>query len=260
MIQKWLGAALLALAPLSAAGLECRAQQFRGAAYSLCVVHPPREDLRLFYRAPDGQPYGQFHRIEAQLAPQGLRLGFAMNAGMYHRDRRPVGLYIEGGARHSPLVTRAGPGNFGMLPNGVFCLKNRRAHVIESRQFAAQSRRCDFASQSGPLLVQGHALHPRLIPGGTSKFIRNGVGTNAAGDVAVFVISDQPVNFHDFASFFKDALGLPDALYFDGNVSRLFAPQLNRNDLGFDLGPVVGVVEPAHDSGDNPGGPEKIAD
>jgi len=51
------------------------------------------------------------------------------------------------------------------------------------------------------------------------------------------------INFHDFAVYFRDQLKLPNALYFDGNVSRLRAPELGRNDLGFSpLGPIIGVV------------------
>jgi uncharacterized protein YigE (DUF2233 family) len=34
-----------------------------------------------------------------------------------------------------------------------------------------------------------------------------------------------------------------NALYFDGKVSRLYAPSLNRSDFGWQLGPIVGVVE-----------------
>jgi uncharacterized protein YigE (DUF2233 family) len=52
------------------------------------------------------------------------------------------------------------------------------------------------------------------------------------------------VNFHAFARFFRDALGLTDALYFDGNISRLYAPQLGRHDGGFPMGPIVGTVVP----------------
>jgi len=80
-------------------------------------------DLRVFHTAPDGRPYGSFARVEAGLRAEGLRLAFAMNGGMYHPDRSPVGLLVEGGARRAELVTAAGPGNFGMLPNGVFCVR-----------------------------------------------------------------------------------------------------------------------------------------
>jgi uncharacterized protein YigE (DUF2233 family) len=47
-----------------------------------------------------------------------------------------VGLYIEDGAEEMRLVTRDGPGNFGLLPNGVLCLADTRADVIESLRFA----------------------------------------------------------------------------------------------------------------------------
>ena len=46
------------------------------------------------------------------------------------------------------------------------------------------------------------------------------------------------------ARFFRDGLGLSDALYFDGNISRLYAPSLGRHDGGFPMGPIVGTVVP----------------
>jgi uncharacterized protein YigE (DUF2233 family) len=60
----------------------------------------------------------------------------------------------------------------------------------------------------------------------------------------VFAISDAAVNFETFARLFRDQLGLPDALYFDGKVSRLYAPELGRADIGFPMGPIVGLVAP----------------
>ena len=94
------------------------------------------------------------------------------------------------------------------------------------------------------MLVIDGALHPRFLRNSTSRFVRNGVGTSDDGQTAVFVISNTPVTFHTFGSFFRDHLGLRNALYFDGNVSRLRAPDLGRNDIGFGaLGPIIGVVE-----------------
>ncbi len=58
-------------------------------------------------------------------------------------------------------------------------------------------------------------------------------------------ISDGAVNFHAFARVFRDALSVPDALYFDGNVSRLYAPEIGRDDFGFPMGPMVGLSVPA---------------
>ena len=58
---------------------------------------------------------------------------------------------------------------------------------------------------------------------------------------AVFLISNEPVNFHHFASVFLDHLAINNALYLDGNISRLYSPKLNRLDFGFDIGPIVAV-------------------
>ncbi len=229
------------LAPVAAEAAECRDTSFEGASYTICEVQAG-EDLRLFHSGPDGA-YGSFRNVDEALAAEGGALGFAMNAGMYHRDLAPVGLYVENGTEVSKLVTRDGPGNFGLLPNGVFCIGDR-FRVVESRAFRQERPECRFATQSGPMLVIGGKLHPKLLAGSDSVYVRNGVGVSEDGTRAVFAISNDAVNFHAFARFFRDGLGLPDALYFDGNISRLYAPSLGRHDGGFPMGPIVGTVVP----------------
>ena len=177
------------------------------------------------------------------MAAEGKALGFAMNAGMYHRDLAPVGLYVEDGVEVSAIVTSDGPGNFGLLPNGVFCIGDS-FRVIESRTFKRDRPACRYATQSGPMLVIDGQLHPKLLPGSDSTYIRNGVGVSDDGTRAVFAISNEAVNFHSFARLFRDELGLFEALYFDGNISRLYAPALARHDGGFPMGPIVGTVVP----------------
>ncbi|MDP2739624.1 MAG: phosphodiester glycosidase family protein [Pseudorhodobacter sp.] len=232
-------ALVLALLP-GVAQAACRDMVFETQGYTVCEVSAG-EDLRLFHSAPDGTPFASFERVNAALASTGQHLEFAMNAGMYHPDRSPVGLLIENRLQRAPLVTRTGPGNFGLLPNGVFCVSKRFA-VIESRAFKSASPKCRHATQSGPLLVAGGHLHPRLRPNSASRYIRNGVGVSADGRLAVFAISQTPVNLAQFARLFRDGLGLPDALYFDGNVSRLYAPEIGRNDPGRPMGPIIGTV------------------
>ena len=226
-----------------ASAAECRETRIEGQEYTVCTVDPARDDLRLFLDHPEtGARLAGFDGIDRMLAAQGTRLAFAMNAGMYHADRSPVGLYVEDGHEHAPLVTRAGPGNFGLLPNGVFCIRKARADVIETLRYAETRPACRDASQSGPMLVIDGALHPRFLEDSDSRHVRNGVGTSAEGDRAWFVISDAPVNFHRFGRVFRDYLGADQALYFDGSVSRLHAPHLDRSDQGFPLGPMVGVA------------------
>lgn len=233
-------AALLSILPV-AGQAACRDMAFENAGYTLCDV-ALGEDLRLFHAGPTGV-LGSFSAIEDVLATTGETLGFAMNAGMYHPDRAPVGLFVEEGLAKTPIVTSDGPGNFGLLPNGVFCLAEVFS-VVESRAFETAGHQCRFASQSGPMLVIEGKLHPKFLRGSPSRFIRNGVGVSADGSQAVFAISNDPVNFHAFARLFRDALGLPNALYFDGKISRLYAPQLGRADFGFPMGPIVGTVVP----------------
>lgn len=222
-------------------GAQCDTVLFDGAEFTACEVDLTEADVRLFLRDETGAVLGTFGRVD-DILPQGARLGVAMNAGMFHEDRSPVGLYVEDGEEEMRIITSDGPGNFGLLPNGVLCLRDGEAAVIESRAFEQSRPTCLHATQSGPMLVIDGDLHPRFLRDSDSLNIRNGVGVNAAGDRMWMVISDQAVNFHHFARFFRDYLQTPNALYFDGRVSRLYAPDIGRSDLGFPVGPILGVV------------------
>ena len=233
---------LLAWLAPAAHAADCRDLIFENTDFTVCSVDPARETLRLFLYRSDKLPLATFANVDAQLEQNGQKLGFAMNAGMYHTDRSPVGLYREDGVQEAPLVASAGPGNFGLLPNGVLCLGDMSARVVETRRFAREKPDCRHATQSGPMLVIDNALHPRFLKDSTSYYLRNGVGVSADG-TAHFAISNQPVTFHQFARLFRDRLKTPQALYLDGNISRLHAPALGRSDIGFPMGPIVGVVE-----------------
>ena len=238
-------AAILILTSLFASGgafaAGCESTVFEDVPLTVCTADPANDDIRLFLNDDAGRPLGSFNNIINTL-PKGKTLAFAMNAGMYHPDRRPVGLYVEDREAIAPIVTRDGPGNFALLPNGVLCLDAGQAWIIESRRFDRQDMACAYATQSGPMLVIDGKLHPRFLAGSDSRFRRNGVGVDRNGTLFA-VISDAPVNFHRFARFFRDVLKTPNALFMDGKVSRLYAPDLSRHDIGFPMGPMLGVVE-----------------
>lgn len=233
---------LVALA-IPAGAATCDRVDHDGQGYVICTVPAADQgDLRLWQDGPDGKPLRNFANIRRSLR-EGQALGFAMNAGMFHPDYRPVGLLVIDGEELSPIVTGASDGNFGLLPNGVFCAGGARPfQVIESRAFAQTRPDCRIATQSGPMLVVDGDLHPRFLEDSDSRYIRNGVGVSPDGQTAWFAISSRPVTFHEFGRLFRDGLGARDALYFDGSVSRLYAPSVNRADFGRSMGPIIGLV------------------
>jgi uncharacterized protein YigE (DUF2233 family) len=151
-----------------------------------------------------------------------------------------VGHYIEKGVEKQRVITSEGPGNFGMLPNGVLCINDQIVKVFETNNYLSSAQNCNYATQSGPMLVINGRLHPRFIKDSTSLNIRNGVSVD--GDNVYFVISNDRINLHSFATFFRDRLNAQNALYLDGKVSRLYAPNLGRSDFGWPIGPIVGLV------------------
>ncbi|MEL6781528.1 MAG: phosphodiester glycosidase family protein [Pseudomonadota bacterium] len=239
-------AALAACAKVAAEGDQsCSTRSYGDQPYVVCTVDMTRHDIRLFYADADDEPYLDFRRLADALAETEETLLFAMNGGMYHEDRSPVGLYIDGDGQRARLNTNDGPGNFHMLPNGVFGMDGDSAFVMETAVFAEtfEDADPDYATQSGPMLVINGDIHPSINPDGTSKKRRNGVGVDLDGRTVHFVISDVPVTFHQFASVFRDELDAPNALFLDGVVSRVYAVELDRDEQGLDMGPMVGVVQ-----------------
>ena len=228
--------------PAAADASPCEDVTFDGATFTVCAIDPAAEEVRLFLYDREGRPYGSFRAVNEALAATGRTLGVAMNAGMYHSDRSPVGLYVEEGEQAMRLVTSAGPGNFGLLPNGVLCLEEAGARIVESRAFEGEESACRFATQSGPMLVLDGALHPRFLADSESTNIRNGVGVDREGRLW-FAISNEAVNFDTFGRLFRDRLETPDALYLDGSISRLYDAVSGRHDAGWPMGPIIGTVK-----------------
>jgi uncharacterized protein YigE (DUF2233 family) len=212
-------------------------------AYTVCRFDVTQHRVELFWSADDKTPYGSFSALEAALQEDGKQLAFAMNAGMYSDTLAPIGLYVEDGKELKKANTRKGPGNFHLMPNGVFYIAGNRAGVLETKRYLKQAPAARLASQSGPMLVIDGKLHPNFRKESTSRKRRNGVGVKDGGRTVVFAISDGVVTFYEFARLFRDKFETPNALFFDGTVSSLHAPGLNRSDWGRPMGPIVGVVE-----------------
>lgn len=227
---------------------HCRTVEFEGVPFAVCTFDAQEDTIALFLNDEAGEPYGHFDSLVSALEDDEKTVTFAMNAGMYHKDRSPVGLYVEEFEQHKKANTNNGPGNFHLKPNGVFWIADEDSQqtvgVTSTEEFLKDvtSDNIRYATQSGPMLVIDGALHPRFLEDATSRKRRNGVGVTSEGEV-VFVISDGFVTFHHFARLFRDELKADNALFLDGTISRLYAPSLDRRDRGAKMGPIVGVVE-----------------
>jgi uncharacterized protein YigE (DUF2233 family) len=233
----WLLSWLLA-AGAQGASSPCRVERFEGSRFTVCDPGPGR--IELIAAGADERPVRRFATLASTLGPRARAVAFAMNAGMYDEAGRPIGLAIVDGRERHPLNRRHGPGNFHLLPNGVFQVRaDGRAEVVRSEDWAP-SPEIRFATQSGPMLLVGGRLHPAFEVDGPSRHVRNGVGIAADGR-ARFAISEGPVSFGKFARFFRDVVGAKDALYLDGTVSALWDPAGGRRDDPTELGPMIVV-------------------
>ncbi|MBR0555528.1 phosphodiester glycosidase family protein [Ciceribacter sp. L1K23] len=221
---------------------ECEREEAGGNAYIVCDFDSQIDDIRIVNRRPNGEPYRSFLALVQAFWLDRHVVSFATNGGMYHDDLSPVGLFVEYGIERKAAVTGSGYGNFHLLPNGVFAVGGGKAVVRETQAYLASGFKADYATQSGPMLVIAGQIHPRFLPDSDSLKIRNGVGIDRQGKVR-FVISERSVRFYDFAVFLRDTLGCANALYLDGSISSLYAPDIGRHDRWFPMGPIIAVVK-----------------
>lgn len=221
--------------------LNATAQPFSDDRFTGFVVDSKKQNIGFFWKDDGGVLISGFENLKQHLKSKGSELVFAMNGGMYQRDYSPVGLFIDKGKTLFKLNKKSGEANFYLKPNGVFYLtSDRMANVVITEKFKASSK-VQYATQSGPMLVIDHVIHPSFRKGSENLNIRNGVGILPDGKV-LMAISKVPVNLYDFALYFKNA-GCKNALYLDGFVSRIYDP--SRNILSGDekFGVMIGVYK-----------------
>jgi uncharacterized protein YigE (DUF2233 family) len=212
--------------------------QHHNGNYLVYRIDPQKDQLRLLWKDPQGNRFGSFRRVRDALATQEQHLLFAMNAGIFSTAYAPLGLHIEDGRVLRPLNNAKGWGNFFLKPNGVFFIANKKAAIVDTLAYAKLTVKPTIATQSGPLLVSNGTLHPKFLPDSLSLYIRNGVGVTQDNQV-VFAMSLLPINLYEFATLFRDTLGCPNALYLDGSISQLYAPNLGQEFLGGDFAGII---------------------
>jgi len=219
----------------------CRGEIFEEARFTVC--DPGRGKIELVAAGPSEGAIRRLAELELKLGSRAGMVAFAMNAGMYDENGRPIGLAIVDGKQKHAVNRREGGGNFHLMPNGVFQVhQDGRAEIVPTSAWKP-SKTVRLATQSGPMLVIDGKLHPAFEHDGMSRNTRNGVGIAPNGG-AIFVISDEPVSFGKFARLFRARLKTRNALFFDGAVSALWDPADGRRDVTKPLGPIIVVFKP----------------
>lgn len=212
--------------------------------YTDYVMNDLSDNLVLVWKDSSGNPLQTFDNVELLAKANGKKLAFAMNAGMYTTTSAPLGLYIEKGKQLKPLNKRDGYGNFYMMPNGVFYVTHKNeAHIVVTDSMGSKEvKAAKYATQSGPMLLVNDKVHSAFRKGSANINIRNGVGILPNGGV-VFSISNQPVNFYDFAMHFKE-MGCKNALYLDGAISKMYYPKAGlTNKWKTNFGVIIAVLQ-----------------
>lgn len=228
----------------------CEPLVFEQTPFTHCTAQPQRHFIGTDL-APEGEttPYRSLDNYRRDSGKAAKDVVLVMNGGMFDGEGMPIGYYVEDGRRLVVLNQNDGPGNFHMMPNGVFFGETADGpwHVWDTDRFAENVEgRPNFATQSGPMLVINGELHPRIDPDGISRKTRNAVGVDDAGR-AHFIISEAPVSFGKLARLYRDVLRVENAVFLDGSVSQIWDPANARMDRGPQIGPllVVGQREDA---------------
>lgn len=218
--------------PATASAVDTTVVEHAGNRYRVVTLPLADWDVRVQWPDRDGVMLRDL--LEAQPG-----LAVATNAGIFSDDLTPGGLLVADGDVLHDLNLREGGGNFHLLPNAVFAVRDDgTATVVESSEY--DSAGVTQATQSGPALLLDGEAHPEFNEGSSNLAVRSGVGVSPDGSTVYLAISLSLTNFWDFAGLFAEDLGVQDALYLDGDISALWVA--GDGEPGPLDGPYAGVI------------------
>ena len=223
---------------------------WEGIAYDVYIVNTKKS--KIVFHSGKTQ-YQSRSRIEFDHFIRNYELDkeehlFVTNAGMFHEDYSPVGLFVEETVVERGLNRNKGNGNFYLMPNGVFSInENNSSSVYDSREYVnhIQANKIKWATQSGPMLVLNGKIHDAFREESINLNIRSGVGVIDEYTV-VFALSKEPVNFYSFAKLFLEKFQCKNALYLDGAISEFYHSSSVENVPKAKFGTVISVVSKSY--------------
>lgn len=217
------------------------------ATYDCYVVDTRQSDIQFYWRDAKNKPLCSLRNLSQMITNEQKTIVFSTNGGMYTPANAPQGLFIQNGMVLVPVDRKKEEkGNFYMQPNGIFLIDgSNEAKILSTDDYDDRMKvNIKFATQSGPMLVVNGQINTKFQPQSTSFYVRSGVGIIDSTHV-VFIISNQAVNFFDFASIFLNKeFQCANALYLDGAISQMYLPELGRfEEDGGHFGPIIGITK-----------------
>lgn len=201
--------------------------KFENASYSACIFPADSNTIKSLslVQNPTGLKHSDF--IDEYISNHDS-IVFATNACITSSTGSPIGLFISNGDEVSSINLSDGSGNFFLKPNGVLRIGTKDIDVVESSSFS-KGNDVVSAVQSGPMLVINGDIHKSFNPNSQNKNIRSGVGVFKGKDgkkQIVFVKSNDPVSFYDFARLFKEVYNCKNALCLESTGCAIYTPEI----------------------------------
>jgi len=218
-----------------------KARELTRRDFILHTYNPNTEIISMYYKDASNKLLRTLGSLKQFVESSKKELIFAMNGGMYHPDFAPVGLFIADHTLHKSVNLNRGTGNFFIQPNGVFYVDaNEKPGICLARDIH-KVQKIKHATQSGPMLVINRRINPYFSDTSNYFNIRNGVGITKYGKL-IFAMSRKPVTLYEFAHYFKQQRCV-NALYFDGSISKTYAPRSRWTQLNGNFGVMIGVLK-----------------
>ena len=218
-----------------------KARELTRRDFILHTYNPNTEIISMYYKDASNKLIRTLGSLKQFVESSKKELIFAMNGGMYHPNFAPVGLFIADHTLHTSVNLNRGTGNFFIQPNGVFYVDANEKPGICLAKDIHTVQKIKHATQSGPMLIINRRINPYFSDTSNYFNIRNGVGITKHGKL-IFAMSRKPVTLYEFAHYFKQQRCV-NALYFDGSISKTYAPRSRWTQVNGNFGVMIGVLK-----------------
>ncbi len=221
-----------------------------GTKYLVFIADNKIHNVSLHHMDKYKEKYITIDRLLSSLRKKGKQPLMITNAGMFHKNFSPVGLYLD---EENGIQTFLDTNNvklddnFHLYPNGVFGIDSANNYFVLAtdkfkKNYSKKIESLKIATQSGPMLVIDSFVHPKFSTKSNNFQIRSGVGIPDTGNKAVFITTLTQETFYRFSIIFRDIFSCKNALYLDGAISKMYLSNQINNNCNGSFGTLLAVT------------------